>query len=612
MNRRSASQYLRSPDLRTRKSLLRTTVGLFVLLLSLVGSALPAQAASPTPRTLYQLPGNAQCTKGLGNCSVYPKAAALPSGRLVAAFERATVGPTGAAAGQVIPVYRSDDDGTTWQWLSDVRAPAALSNDPAYARYTSSWTNPYFYVLPQNVGDLSAGTLLLSTVVSGEDVYYTEQKAANPAWVPTNDGDRRDLAIALYSSTNQGASWTFLNIIATGGWQGGSAGAIGQRVARANAHRQVDPVWEPYLMVYDDQLVAYYSDENDYTGYNPSTGVLTRRGDNDTAGDSHGQVIAHRTWNGDTGSGWSAPVLDVAGFTQNVGGVGQIGGGRPGMPNVAQTSDGRWMLTYEYFGGGDNVRYEISSNPLNFFSAGGDAGTNITALPVTAGSPALTTGGSPVIVRLPDGRLMYNAAGSGDVWVNPTGSSTGRWTRQHTTIEAGYSRNLTYVPRTGRVLVLSGASTIRYADIDFGRSAGAYYKLVNRRSGKVLDAFDASLADGANLVQWVDNGGLNQHWHVTDIGGGYRSLLNRNSGRAVSVWETSTTDAARAVQWVENRGLDQAYALEPVGGYYEIRARHSGKLLTVSGGSADNGAQVIQWPDQNLTEQQWSLVPVPS
>ncbi|MFD1147756.1 RICIN domain-containing protein [Saccharothrix hoggarensis] len=574
--------------------------------------AVPAQAVSPTPRTIYQLPSTAQCTKGLGNCVVYPKAAALPSGRLVAAFEKATVGPSGTAVGQVIPVYRSDDDGTTWQWLSDVRAPAYTSSNPAHARYTSSWTNPYFYVLPQNVGNLSAGTLLLSTVVSGEDVYYTEQKASNPNWVPTNDGDRRDMAIALYSSTDQGASWNFLNIITTGGWQGGSAGAIGQRIARANTYRQVDPVWEPYLMVYNNQLVAYYSDENDYTGYNTSTGVLIPRADNTTAADSHGQVIAHRTWNGTASSGWSAPVLDVAGYTHSVGGVDQIGGGRPGMPNVVPTSDGRWMLTYEYFGGGDNVRYKISSNPLDFFSVGGQAGTNITALPVTSGSPAVTPGGSPVIIRTPDGRLIYNAHGSGDVWVNPSGSSTGAWTRQLTTIEAGYSRNLTYVPRTGRVLIVTGFGAIRHADIDFGRSAGPYYKLVNRRSGKVLDAYGADLADGANLVQWADNGGFNQHWHVTDIGGGNRTLLNRNSGRAVSILGTSTADAATAVQWVQNNGLDQAYTLEPVGAHYEIRARHSGKLLTVAGGSTADGAQVIQWPDRNLLEQQWSLVQVSS
>ncbi|QFY14516.1 hypothetical protein GBF35_27465 [Nonomuraea phyllanthi] len=583
------------------------TAGLAALLLIL--TALPAQAVSPTPRTLYQLPGNGQCTKGFGNCAGVPKAAALPNGRLVAGFEKATVGPSGTAVGQVIPVYKSDDDGTTWQWLSDVRAPAYLSNDPAYARYTSNWASPYFYVLPQNVGGLAAGTLLLSTVVTGEDVYYTEQKAADPDWVPTNDGDRRDMAIGLYASTDQGASWTFLNIITTGGRQGGSAGAIGRRIARANTYQQVDPVWEPYLMVYGNRLVAYYSDENDYTGYNPSTGVLTMRPDNGTAGDSHGQVLAHRTWNGNATSGWSAPVLDVAGLTQNVGGVGQIGGGRPGMPNVVPTTDGRWMLTYEYFGGGDNVRYKISSNPLTFFAVGGEAGTNISALPVTSGSPALVTGGSPVIIRLPDGRLLYNAAAGGDVWVNPSGSSTGAWTRQHTTMQGAYFRNLTPVPRTGRVLIVGGFDTIRHADIDFGRSAGAYYKLINRKSGKALDAYRADLQDGAQLVQWADNGGYNQHWHVTDVGGGYRTLFNRNSGRTVSIWQTSTADGANAVQWVENNGGDQQWELIPAGSYYKIRARHSGKVLSVWEGATTDGARVVQWTDNGGLDQQWQLVP---
>ncbi|WP_169789128.1 RICIN domain-containing protein, partial [Nonomuraea candida] len=192
------------------------------------------------------------------------------------------------------------------------------------------------------------------------------------------------------------------------------------------------------------------------------------------------------------------------------------------------------------------------------------------------------------------------------------GSSTGTWTRQHTTIESGYFRNLTYVPRTGRVLIIAGFNTLRHADIDFGRSTGPYYKLVNRHSGKVLDAYGAALADGTNLVQWTDNGGHNQHWHITDVGDGYRALLNRNSGRAVSIFGADTADAARAAQWVQNLAFDQSFTLEPVGAYYKIRARHSGKLLSVGGGSTADGAQVIQWPDQNRPEQHWSLVQVPS
>ena len=124
-----------------------------------------AQAYSPTPGTMYQLPGNQPCLKGRGNCAIYPKAAQLASGRLVASFELSTVPASGSAAGQTLPVYKSDDDGTSWQQLSQVRAPAYLSSDPRYAKYTSAWTNPYLYVLPQSVGSLRAGTLLLAAVV---------------------------------------------------------------------------------------------------------------------------------------------------------------------------------------------------------------------------------------------------------------------------------------------------------------------------------------------------------------------------------------------------------------------------------------------------------------
>jgi hypothetical protein len=167
----------------------------------------------------------------------------------------------------------------------------------------------------------------------------------------------------------------------------------------------------------------------------------------------------------------------------------EIGGGRPGMTTIAPTTDGKWLLTYEYWGGGTNVRYRISDDPTKFFSATDAA---ITALPVPSGGAALSTGGSPVLLPMPDGRIVYNASGSGDVWVNESGLSTGTWKEYKTPIAAGYSRMLQYVDGTGRVLILqaswSGGSVgpVKYAEVDLGRSDGAYYSLVNRLTGQVL------------------------------------------------------------------------------------------------------------------------------
>ncbi|MFI6620903.1 RICIN domain-containing protein [Streptomyces sp. NPDC050528] len=580
-----------------------------------VPMATGAQAYNPTGGILYQL-GNEPCLKGRGNCAVYPKSAQLPSGRLVASFEKSTVvSATGSADGQTLPVYKSDDHGTSWQPLSEVKAPAYLSKDPKYAKYTSNWTNPYLYALPQNVGQLKRGTLLLASVVSGDDAYYKEHKAADPNWTPSNDGDRSDLAIALYSSTDGGASWKVVNVIATGGWQGGSAGAIGQNVAAANTHQQVDPVWEPYLMVYKGQLVCYYSDENDYTGFDATTGALTLDPANDTATDSHGQILAHRTWNGRSAQ-WSGPVVDVAGLTQSMGdGKTEIGGGRPGMTNVVRTTDGKWLLTYEYWGGGANVRYLLADNPLDFYRSSVTGGA-VTSLPVDTGSRALATGGSPVVIRLPGGGLAYNAAGSGNVWVNKSGRSDGVWTEYQTTSRAGYSRDLQYVDGTGRIAILNnqGTSTIAYAEVDLGRSKGAYYRLVNRKTGQVIGTGgktnDANIGNGnvPDVVLEARGSAANpdtQYWHVTTEPNGGVTLLNKSGGRAAAIWTGNATVGQRIGQWVDNSATGSWNLVKSGDGFYRLQSVKNTSLYLTG---ASDGAPLTLQNTAADGSQEWKLV----
>ena len=574
-----------------------------------------AQAYNPTGGILYQL-GSDACLKGRGNCAVYPKSAQLPSGRLVASFERSTVvTASGSADGQTLPVYKSDDHGTTWQPLSEVKAPAYLSGDPQYAKYKSNWTNPYLYTLPQDVGNLTQGTLLLASVVSGDDYYYKEHKAADSTWTPSNDGDRKDLAIALYSSTDEGATWNILNVVATGGWQGGSAGAVGQNIAAANTNNQVDPVWEPYLMVQEGKLVCYYSDENDYTGFNATTGVATLDPANDTATDSHGQILAHKTWDG-ASAAWSDPVVDIAGLTQSMGGgKTEIGGGRPGMENIVRTTDGKWLLTFEYWGGGTNTRYVLGDDPLKFYT-GSATGTGVTSLPLDTGSHALATGGSPVLIRLPGGRLVYNAAGSGNVWVNETGRSDGAWKEYQTTSPGAYSRNLQYVAGTGRIAILNnqGTSTIAYGEVDLGHSDGAYYQLVNRKTDQVIGTGnktnDANIgnADVPDVRLEAQGSAANadtQYWHVTSEPGGGVSLLNKSGGRAAAIWTGSATAGQKIGQWVDNSDTGSWNLVKTSDGFYKLQSVKNTSLY-VTGASA--GAQLTLQTALTDGSQDWELV----
>lgn len=568
----------------------------------LTASAVSAQAYDPNPDVLYEL-GSQHCLKGTGNCVIYPKSTQLPSGRLLVAFEKSTIAASGSADGQTVPIMKSDDYGQTWQPLADVAAPAYLSDDPAVDPYISNWTNPYLYVLPEDIGHLKAGTALLATIVSGEDEYFVEKKAADPNWIPTNDGDRRDLAIALYSSVDDGASWAFEDIVAQGGWQGGSAGNIGGAISSANERAQVDPLWEPHLDVHDGKLVVYYSDENDYTGYDASTGAVTLDPENDTAKDSHNQILVHRTWDGGPG-GWSEPVLDVAGTTTSMGGGKTvIGGGRPGMTTIAKTTDDQWMMTFEYFGGGSGVRYKISDDPLDFFSDGDIDGEDITALPVSGGSRTLAGSGSPVLVTLPDGRIAYNSAGSANVWINSSGRSDGSWVEHQTTVGSGYSRTLQYVEGTGRLVLFQGTwggassgSVIRHAEVDFGHSDGAYYQLVNKNTGQVLGTGgrqnDANIGNNDTpdvRLETADGGELTQQWHLAAKPDGNLSLLNRAGGRAAAIWTGNATVGQRIGQWVDEGSTGTWKLLTQTDGSVRLQAvKNPSVFLTgESDGTAD-------------------------
>jgi hypothetical protein len=594
----------------------------------IAGPIVAANAYAPQGGILYELPGNAQCLKGKGNCAVYPKSAQLPSGRLVAAFEKSTVvASSGAATGQTMPIYKSDDNGTTWQSLAEVQAPAYMSSDPQYAKYTSNWTNPYLYTLPETVGNLSAGTLLMASVVSGEDRYYTEHKAADPNWVPTNDGDRQDIAIALYSSTTEGSSWNLVNVIATGGWQGGSAGATGANIANANTNRQIDPVWEPYLMTHNGQLVAYYSDENDYLGYDPVTGAPHLDPNNNTAPDSGAQILAHKTWNG-TSASWSAPVVDVAGITFNWNGGQQIGGGRPGMTNVVPTTDGKSFLTFEYWGGGANVRFKMANDPLKFFADNDPDGEEISRgdgqqglLPFANGSRGLSWGGSPVTIKLPDGRLVYNASGSGDVWMNESGRSDGVWTQYQTPLEGGYSRNLTYVAATGQISILQGtwggpttSPIIRFADLDLGHSAGTYYRLKNRKTGQFIgtggNTTDANIGNAdAPDVKLEALGATpkpdTQSWQLVTKPDGKMTLLNKAGGREAAIWTGNASAGQGIGQWVDNNAGGRWNVTQTADGYYKFQAAANTNVY-LTGATA--GAALSLQKAATDGSQEWQLI----
>ncbi|MDX2937899.1 RICIN domain-containing protein, partial [Streptomyces ipomoeae] len=271
--------------------------------------------------------------------------------------------------------------------------------------------------------------------------------------------------------------------------------------------------------------------------------------------------------------------------------------------------------TFEYWGGGANTRYVLADDPLKFY-LGSATGTGVTGLPLDAGSRALATGGSPVLIRLPGGRLVYNAAGSGNVWVNESGRSDGAWKEYQTTSPGAYSRNLQYVEGTGRVSILNnqGTSTLRFAEVDLGHSDGAYYQLVNRRTDQVIGTGnktnDANIGNGdvpdvrLEAPGSVANGDT-QYWHVVTEPNGGVTLLNKAGGRAAAIWTGNATAGQRIGQWVDNSATGSWNLVKTSDGFYRLQSVKNTSLY-LTGASA--GAPLTLQNAVSDGSQDWELV----
>ena len=143
-----------------------------------------------------------------------------------------------------------------------------------------------------------------------------------------------------------------------------------------------------------------------------------------------------------------------------------------------------------------------------------------------------------------------------------------------------------------------------------GIVSGATYKIINRNSGKLLDVYEGLTTDGADVIQWFDNGGSNQRWVITSTSNGY-TIKCVKSGKLLDVYEASTANGTKVIQWFDNGGSNQRWDIVDLGnGYYKIINRNSGKALDVSENRTDNGASVIQWTYHGGYNQQWQLVRV--
>ena len=138
------------------------------------------------------------------------------------------------------------------------------------------------------------------------------------------------------------------------------------------------------------------------------------------------------------------------------------------------------------------------------------------------------------------------------------------------------------------------------------------YQLTARHSGKGLTVYNNGTANGTNIEQNTlgdsINGANNQTWSVNALGSGQYNVIGAFSGRAMDVYGVSTANGANINLWDYWAGNGQKVTLTDTGGtYYRLNFVHSGKTVAVAAASTADGANVLQWQNTGGTEQQWKF-----
>lgn len=336
----------------------------------------PSPIATFGPHIIYDPPA--------GKRASYPRHVELRDGTLLVT---STImgGDFFGGNNSSFPVFESKDHGVTWKWISNI------------TDQVNGWgmsAQPALMELKKPLGGFKPGTILSS----------------GNSW--SNNGTRID----LYASTDKARTWQFVSHVAAGG--------------RPNTTNGADPIWEPFLLEYKDELIVYYSDQRD---------------------PKHGQKLAHqrskdlRNW---------GPVVNDVRYDEYL--------ARPGMTVVAKIETiNKWILVHEFpvgnsssYGVNYPVYYRIADDPREFDKAPG--------IPIVI-DKKLAPNASPYVVWSPaggpNGTIVVSDADRSEIYTNRFGGDPDKWEMHAIEQYAAYSRALHIFRQDPDKLMVLGAAT---------------------------------------------------------------------------------------------------------------------------------------------------------
>jgi len=144
---------------------------------------------------------------------------------------------------------------------------------------------------------------------------------------------------------------------------------------------------------------------------------------------------------------------------------------------------------------------------------------------------------------------------------------------------------------------------------------GKEYKIMNKRSGQVIDRHTGEAPVGSTMCQYRYYAGNNQEWRFVPLNGpdnGYYEIKSSLNGNCIAINGDKEETPIVSSQW-ETAGKDsQKWKLTPNDDstYKIFNKQYSGMLLAVLSGSLDSDKLIITCNDHDTENERWYINPV--
>jgi hypothetical protein len=137
--------------------------------------------------------------------------------------------------------------------------------------------------------------------------------------------------------------------------------------------------------------------------------------------------------------------------------------------------------------------------------------------------------------------------------------------------------------------------------------SGTEYKITNVNNGKVMDDYDCSTSNGAEVDTWAYLANTCQRWAFTSLGSGRYRITNENSGKVLDSVDCGYTDGTGVDLWSSLGNLCQEWNVTADGSGYTISNVGNGMVLDAENCGTANGTIVRQWAQLDNTCQEWDI-----